>query len=89
MKIYLLLLLSCITCSMSLSATQVIKQGNAWGRFGTALGQGFAQGCENSIHQQQQLELLEREREIQLELLERQRQIELEIIKLGWQVQQQ
>ena len=81
MKKYVFLVLTCVSFSISLSAAQVIKQANAWGRAGTGFGEGFRKGFEDSLRQQQELELLEREKQIQLEVLERQRQIQMEILE--------
>jgi len=66
---------------MPLSAKQVIKNGDAWGKVGSSFGDGFRRGFEDALRQQQQLELLEIERQIQMDILERQRQIQIEILE--------
>lgn len=80
MKKYIFLILSGIICAFSLSAYQV-KQASTAGKVGSGIGKGFVEGLENYNKQQNQLQLLERERQIQMEILERQRQIQLELLE--------
>jgi hypothetical protein len=81
MKKCVFLILVCFSFSTLLSAVQIIKQADPWGRAGTAFGEAFRKGFEDGLRQQRELELLEREKQIQLEILERQRQIQIEILE--------